>query len=94
MQRIKVLLVTSGIAAVVSWGLAAAGLEVDSLQHQGTPAFIAAAVVTSHVTFMLLWLELRREKRDHDKTLLIRTLAGDAQPEAEAPADLRVVSSR
>jgi hypothetical protein len=97
MSQIKTVLIVSGITAVVFWGFSAAAMNVDWLQAEGRPAFVVAVAIASHVTFVLCWLELRREKHDRDKTLLIRTLAGGAAEGAAVPVQapaLRAVSSR
>jgi hypothetical protein len=61
--RIKVILTATFIAAVIFWGLTAASLTVDLLRGPGRPAVIVAAAVASHLTWLVLWLHLRREKR-------------------------------
>lgn len=100
-SKIKVLFASSAIAALVFWGAAAAVPWVNALQGPGKPNVCVALAVTASISALLCWLEMRREKRDHDKTLLIKTLAGGAVPPAPEPRDapaqaraLRAVSSR
>jgi Zn-dependent protease with chaperone function len=65
--RIKVALTASFVTAAVFWGLAAAVLKVHWLQREGTPSFIVAAAVASWLTWIVLLLHRRREKRTDDR---------------------------
>lgn len=70
MQRIKVLLAVSFTTAVVFWGLTAAFLAMDLLRGPGRPAVVvpvAVAAIASHLTWLVLWLHLRREKRTDER---------------------------
>ena len=94
MLRFKVALIASGIVAVVFLGFSAAAVKVEWLQREGTPSFIAVVTLGSWLTFVLLLLELRREKRDRDKTLLIKTLADAVPAQSEAPPEERTRTLR
>lgn len=65
-MRIKVMLVVSAAAAVIFWGLAATAL-LAGWQREGTPAVFGLAAVASQLTWLVLWLQGRREKRTDER---------------------------
>lgn len=73
MPKFRPIMITSiavTLLAVTMWSIAVAwAVMADSVPLAGT----GAAVLT--VIAALCWLELRRAKKDRDKTILIRTLA-------------------